>query len=75
MQQPLKDFRVEVTGEREKIGDVNLFKKINLHFILQGELNPQKVERAIELSVHKYCSVAKMIEGIATITTSYELIG
>ncbi len=74
MQQKVDDFRVEVTGEREKVGEANLFKKIHLHFILTGNISPEKVERAIELSLTKYCSVSKMIDNVATITGDFEIL-
>jgi putative redox protein len=50
------------------------FTDIHLHYILKGEgLDPKKVERAIELSEEKYCSVAATIRGVAAITHSYEI--
>ena len=73
MKQEVIAYDVEIVGEREKVGDVNLFKKINMHFILTGNLDNDKVERAIHLSTTKYCSVAKMIDGVAQITTSLEI--
>lgn len=50
------------------------FTNIHLHFTLEGSgLAPAKVERAIQLSVDKYCSVAATIRGVATITHSFEI--
>jgi putative redox protein len=40
---------------------------------LKGNLEKEKVERAINLSMEKYCSVAKTLEKTATITHSYEI--
>jgi putative redox protein len=37
-------------------------------------VSEQAVARAIELSDHKYCSVAATLRGTAEIVTSYEII-
>jgi putative redox protein len=57
-----------VDGEREKIEDYSLFKDICLHFKITGEVDPDKAERAVKLSVEKYCSVSKTLEPTAKIT-------
>lgn len=66
--QIIESFEIEVDGEREKMEDYSLFKKIELHFIITGQLEVAKAERAIKLSLDKYCSVAKTLEPTATIT-------
>jgi putative redox protein len=71
--QKIGAMRVHVDGEREEGAVPSVFRKIQIHFELQGTLDPHKVERAIDLSINKYCSVAKMIEGVADITTSFEI--
>ncbi len=50
-------LKIEVSGTRPDEGAPKPFEKISLNFILSGNLNKQKVERAVELSVEKYCSV------------------
>ena len=73
MKQPLEDIQVEVSGEkREEIPRV--FVKIHMHYIVTGALKPKKVERAINLSVTKYCTVSKMLDKTAEITTSFEIV-
>lgn len=50
------------------------FTDIHLHYTVEGDgLNPQKVERAIQLSEEKYCSVAATIRGVANLSHSYEI--
>ncbi len=66
--QIIESFEIEVDGEREKMEDYSLFKKIELHFIITGQVEVAKAERAIKLSLDKYCSVAKTLEPTATIT-------
>lgn len=74
MKQDVKGYTVEVDGERVPEGDVSLFRNIHLKYILKGELDNDKVERAISLSMDKYCSVSKTLEPTAKITFSYEII-
>jgi len=74
MKQDLKDFEVEVTGEREPDKVPSLFTDVHLHFILSGNLDEEKVRRAIELSITKYCSVVKILEKTAKISSSFEIL-
>jgi putative redox protein len=66
--QVIEDFEVEVEGEREKIEDYSLFRDICLHFKFKGKVDQEKAERAVKLSVDKYCSVSKTLEPTAKIT-------
>jgi putative redox protein len=63
-------FDIEVDGEREEnlVEGVSLFKIIEIHFILKGNIDKTKAERAVKLSMEKYCSVAKTLESTAIIT-------
>lgn len=72
--QELKDFNVEVTAEREKDKIPSLFTEVHLHFKLSGDLDENKVKRAVDLSVDKYCSVVKTLEKTAKVTWSFEII-
>jgi putative redox protein len=66
--QVIEDFEVEVEGEREKIEDYSLFREICLHFKFKGKVDKDKAERAVKLSVDKYCSVSKTLEPTAKIS-------
>ena len=70
----LKDLKITVTGEREKGAVPSLYTEVHAHFKLYGNLNAEKVEKAIALSVNKYCSVAKTLEKTAKVTYSFEII-
>ncbi|MBA4053317.1 MAG: osmotically inducible protein OsmC [Marivirga sp.] len=72
--QPLKDLKVTITGEREKDVVPSLYTEVHAHFKFYGELDPEKVQRAVSLGVEKYCSVAKTLEYKAKITHSFEII-
>ncbi|TVQ06048.1 MAG: OsmC family peroxiredoxin [Balneolaceae bacterium] len=69
-----EDLKIEVTGDRVNVDSYSEFKSIHIHFILTGNLDENKVARAIDLSINKYCSVSKTLEKTATITSSYEII-
>ncbi|MBI5915495.1 MAG: OsmC family protein [Bacteroidetes bacterium] len=71
MRQPLDDIRVEVHGERDTGEVPAVFKKIHMQFILKGDLDEEKVAKAIGMSVEKYCSVARMLEKAVEISWDY----
>lgn len=72
--QDLKDLKITVTGEREKDLIPSLFETVHAHYKFFGNLDKEKVEKAIKLSVEKYCSVSKTLEKTANITYSFEII-
>lgn len=74
MKEEILDYKVEISGERDTEQVPAIFKTIHVHFILKGNLNTKNVEKAINLSMDKYCSVSKMLEKSATITHSYEVL-
>ena len=56
--QDITDCVVEIEAERAPV-DPKVFTRIHLHFIISGNnLNPQTIERAINLSAEKYCSAS-----------------
>ena len=73
--QSITSFQMELDATREKKGTWSEFTAIQAHYILEGELDRNKVERAVRLSLNKYCSVSKALEHTATITASYSING
>ena len=71
--QTIENFEVEVNGEREKGKVPSLFETIHVHFKVSGDLDEDKVKRAIDLSMNKYCSVAKILEKTARISYTFEV--
>ncbi|MEP1304377.1 MAG: OsmC family protein [Balneola sp.] len=72
--QNLTDLSVEVDSEKVKLKEgYSEFKKIHLHFELSGDLDVKKVERALELSITKYCSVSKALEKGSEISYDYSI--
>ena len=70
--QELRDIRVTAAGERGE-GEPSPFLAVNLHFDLYGRLDEKKVRRALDLAVHKYCSVGAMLRGNVDISWSVEI--
>lgn len=73
--QRVDGFNVEVDARRAKDQVPAVFTDMHLHFNVEGEVEPEKVKRAIELSIEKYCSVSKMLEKTAGITHSFSVNG
>jgi putative redox protein len=69
--QPLEDIRVTVTGEREPDVAPSLFTEVHVHYDLYGDLDENKVTKAVSLSMEKYCSVTRILEKTAKITWDY----
>ncbi len=72
--EPVEDVVIELSGERsEKIPKV--FTRIDVKYIITGKgLNPDKVERAVQLSAGKYCSATIMMGATAEITHTIEIV-
>ena len=73
MKQQIDQFDMEIQGIRIPEGDASVYGEIHMHFIITGEVAEKKLKKAINMSVEKYCSVAKMLEKSAKITTSYSV--
>ncbi|HET8753079.1 MAG TPA: OsmC family protein [Salinimicrobium sp.] len=71
----LKNLEMEVEGFRVNGAIPNVFKKIHLKIFLDGEIPENKARRAVELSLGTYCSVAKMLEKTAEISSEIILNG
>ncbi|MFP8487500.1 OsmC family protein [Gracilimonas sp. Q87] len=75
-QQEVDSLKVEVDGDRQEVEGASHteYRSIHLHFILSGKLNAKKVERALKLSITKYCSASKALEKGSDITYDYKII-
>ena len=71
--QPLEDIQFTLDGIREESAIPSLFKDIHITYKLFGDLDEEKVRRAIDLSLEQYCSVAKTLEKTAKITYSFKI--
>ncbi|GAB3947205.1 OsmC family protein [Spirosoma harenae] len=71
--QVIEDFRLKVDGVRLKNATPAPFKKIHITYLLKGQLDADKVKRAIDLSMDKYCSATAQLRPTADITYSFEI--
>jgi putative redox protein len=56
--QTIEDFAIKITGEREPGKEPSLWQTVKIIFFLKGDIDKEKAERACQLSMDKYCSVA-----------------
>ena len=73
MREDVKGYKVNVEAERATEHPM-VFTKIHIHYILEGNLKKENVEKAIALSMDKYCSVTHMLNKTADITHSYKIL-
>lgn len=70
----LDDYEVHLQAERAE-DHPKVFTAIVIKFIFYGKNIPKEaVERAIELSDTKYCSVSAMLKAATKISVEYEII-
>jgi len=72
-----QDLRqLEVTAESTKDDDPPWrFRKIHIHYRVIGkDIDPAKVERAIQISEEKYCSVYVTLKDAVEITHDFEVL-
>jgi len=71
--QPLEDLKVVCSGENLSEPPYN-YTNIHLRFEAKGAIDPEKLEKAIQLSEEKYCSVSNTLRKGVTITREFEII-
>lgn len=69
--QIIEDMSISIEAERVPDEIPSLFKTIHVHYTFKGDLQIEKVARAIELSMEKYCSVTAILNKTAIITHSF----
>ena len=70
--EPMQDVRIHCTGEQLQDPPYT-FTRIHLHYVITGDVNPDKLERAIRLSEDKYCSVISSLRPGVPISSDYEI--
>jgi putative redox protein len=71
--QVITDFRIHIDGDRELNVTPSIFTNIRIHYALSGNLDEQKVKRAIDLSMDKYCSVTAILNKTAQISYTFSI--
>jgi putative redox protein len=70
---PVLGFEINVTGN-ERDEHPKIFTDIHVEYVVYGDgIDPADVERAIDLSVNKYCSVSAILKASATLTHSFRI--
>lgn len=73
-QQPVTGFEVNIVGRRAS-QHPKVFTEIDLEYVVTGHnVDPKAVERAIELSLTKYCSVNLMLAQVVKINHRYRSV-
>ena len=68
--QEVTDFRITVEGDRvkEENTERSPFRSVTIHYFFKGNnLDRAKIERAVKLSMEKYCSATAQFEPLAQI--------
>lgn len=71
--QKIKDFKMDISGERVD-GVPAPYKSIKVHFTITGQVKEIKMEKAIELTKGKYCSVYFSLHPDITVDYTYTLV-
>lgn len=72
--QAVADIQVEIEAERAAKAP-KVFTKIHVHYVVTGRgLDPKKVERAVNMTAEKYCSVSIMLSASVEISHDFEII-
>ena len=67
-------YEINITSETSD-SHPQVFTKINLEYVFYGnQIDPKNVERAIELSLTKYCGVTAMLEKACGISHTYRIV-
>jgi putative redox protein len=64
--QVIDDFTIRISGNREPGREPSLWEEVKIEFVLTGKIDSEKAERACQLSMDKYCSVAETLRKSGT---------
>ena len=71
--EPLESLEVFCTGEQES-EPPKRFTHIHLHYQFKGDLDQEKVKKAINLSEEKYCTVLNTLKGSVEISSDWKIL-
>ena len=72
MRLELKSLNVETEGIREEGVGARKWTHFHMRFRIEGDIPVEKAQRAVDLSIEKYCSVSRQLQDSAEIT--YEVL-
>jgi putative redox protein len=67
--QPVEGFKIFASGERAA-EHPKAYTAIHLEYVAYGEVDPEALTRAVQLSEEKYCGALATVRGVAKITNS-----
>lgn len=71
--QQIQGCEVQLSAERAETVP-KVFTRLHLHFVVKGtDLSEKQVERAVNLSAEKYCSVSIMLAKSVTVSHSFAI--
>lgn len=73
--QRVDTFRIQVNADRDGGKPISMITDLYLVFELEGELEPARVRRAVELSLDTYCTVSRVLSATARISATYTVNG
>ncbi len=66
----VSDFRIDITGELTEV-DPKYYHKVSVEYHFYGaDLAKEKIQKAVDLSVEKYCGVMEMFRKFAEVQIS-----
>ncbi|MDA8421735.1 MAG: OsmC family protein [Nitrospiraceae bacterium] len=72
--QQVSGLKINVKGEKTE-DYPKIYKEVHIEYIVKGKgVEKEAVERAIKLSLEKYCSVGATLAKAGTITHSYKIV-
>jgi putative redox protein len=72
--QPLEDLTIHIEGTRAETVPKR-YVALTLVFEATGDVHPGKLERAVSLSMEKYCSVSQSLDPAIAVTYEARLVG
>lgn len=70
--QPMRDLKIIVQGDQAPEPPYE-FSRIHLHYVVYGKVDSQKLEKAIQLSEEKYCSVLCTLRPGVPLSSDFEI--
>jgi len=71
--EPMQDFKVFCSGDQLPDPPYS-FTCIQLHYLVYGQVNDERLKKAIQLSEDKYCSVISTLRLGVPVTSDFEII-
>lgn len=72
--QQVNDFEMTVEGDRKTGGTSSPFTAVTMHLQIAGKVDEDKLQRAIDLSKDKYCSVYHSLRADINLKVNYKIV-